>query len=189
MSQKVIIIGGYASYPEKNWFPWLKSQLEARGVRVDVPQMPDSLHPQYDAWLAKVQQVASQADADTVLVGHSLGGCAALRFLETLPKHQRVGGLVLVATPVQPLPVEELRQLDPFFEQPFDWNAIKEKTNGHITAIYSANDHRVPLENGYIVKENLQPKYIEIPEGGHLNEKSGYTEFPALLNELVLLLG
>jgi predicted alpha/beta hydrolase family esterase len=108
--------------------------------------------------------------------------------LQNLPKDKRIGGLILVASPVKPMVVEELRQLDHFFDVPFDYEEIRRKTNNNITAIYSTNDHRVPIESGHSVKEKLNPKYIENPEGGHLNEKSGYTEFPLVLEEAKLMM-
>jgi esterase/lipase len=37
---KVFIIHGVGGYPEENWFPWLKAELENRGHEVHVPQFP-----------------------------------------------------------------------------------------------------------------------------------------------------
>jgi predicted alpha/beta hydrolase family esterase len=79
MRQRVIIVGGFGSYPEKNWFPWLKRELEALGIAVEVPQMPDSLHPRYEVWLPFLQQVVGNVDENTFLIGHSLGGCTCYK--------------------------------------------------------------------------------------------------------------
>ena len=38
--KNVIIIHGTEGYPEENWFPWLKKNLEERGYNVTVPQFP-----------------------------------------------------------------------------------------------------------------------------------------------------
>ena len=35
-----IIIHGTEGYPEENWFPWLKSELEIIGYQTFVPQFP-----------------------------------------------------------------------------------------------------------------------------------------------------
>lgn len=41
--KKVYIIHGWEGYPEENWLPWLKLELESGGFEVNVPQMPEAL--------------------------------------------------------------------------------------------------------------------------------------------------
>ena len=36
----IFIIHGTEGYPEENWFPWLKKELEQKGHIVFVPQFP-----------------------------------------------------------------------------------------------------------------------------------------------------
>lgn len=38
--KNAIIIHGTEGYPEENWFPWLKNELELIGYNVIVPQFP-----------------------------------------------------------------------------------------------------------------------------------------------------
>jgi hypothetical protein len=40
MQHNTLIFHGTEGYPEENWFPWLKKELERRGCRVFVPQFP-----------------------------------------------------------------------------------------------------------------------------------------------------
>jgi predicted alpha/beta hydrolase family esterase len=47
--------------------------------------------------------------------------------------------------------------------------------------INSDNDPHVPLEDGEVLRDELGAKLIVCPGGGHLNEKSGFTEFPLVL--------
>ena len=36
----ILIIHGANGYPEENWFPWIKRELELLGCNVFVPQFP-----------------------------------------------------------------------------------------------------------------------------------------------------
>ena len=38
--KKVVIIHGANGSPEENWFPWLKKELETKGIEVIIPQFP-----------------------------------------------------------------------------------------------------------------------------------------------------
>ena len=186
MSKRVIIVHGFGGYPEKNWFPWLKAELEKQGITTIVPAMPNSAKPELKPWLATLKEAVGDLDDSTALVGHSIGGTTVMRFLESTNSGQHARGVVLVAAAAQPLPVEELKVLDHFFEQPFGFAKIKDGAN-RVIAIYSTNDHRVPIISGHIVKKELADDYIEIPEGGHLNERSGYNQFPLVLEKILRL--
>ena len=154
------------------------------GYQVEVPQMPDSAHPKLTEWLTFLEKTIGNTDNETILIGHSIGATTVLRYVEKLPEKQKLGGIMVVACPLKPLDIEELRQLDHFFVKPFNFAYIQKKAR-KITAIYSKNDHRVPIDNSRILNDNLDTRYIEIPQGGHLNERSGFDKFPLLLDEAI----
>ncbi len=79
--KRVIIIHGWEGKPESNWFPWLRNELEKRGVKVEVPEMPDTDHPKESEWVPHLANIIDTPDEHTVLVGHSLGGITILRYL------------------------------------------------------------------------------------------------------------
>lgn len=43
---RVFIIHGWEGYPKEGWFPWLKKELEDKGVEVHVPQLPNADAPE-----------------------------------------------------------------------------------------------------------------------------------------------
>ncbi|MFE3449210.1 alpha/beta hydrolase [Nonomuraea sp. NPDC059194] len=95
-------------------------ELTARGHEVRVPQLPDPEAPQPEAWLKTL--AAEVADpADTVLVGHSIGGVNVLRLLE---QHDSAifAGALLVATPAHEVGYDALAG---FFAGGFDWARIR----------------------------------------------------------------
>ncbi|OGN15141.1 MAG: hypothetical protein A3J47_01435, partial [Candidatus Yanofskybacteria bacterium RIFCSPHIGHO2_02_FULL_43_22] len=97
MKKRVFIIHGWEGYPEENWFPWLKKELEAKGFEVFVSQMPDADNPRIEKWIPAIAKIVGTADENTYFVGHSMGCQAVARYLETLPKNAKVGGAIFVA--------------------------------------------------------------------------------------------
>ena len=47
--KKVYIIHGWAGSSKGSWFPWIKEELEKKGVRVFVFDMPDAKHPSIES--------------------------------------------------------------------------------------------------------------------------------------------
>src|SRR5690349_15163034 len=98
MTKRAFIIHGYLSYPEEAWLPWMKRELEARGYRTALPAMPKPNAPVIDQWLAFITGLVGAPDRDTILVGHSMGCQAVIRYLETIGRAgQAVGKTLLVA--------------------------------------------------------------------------------------------
>ncbi len=93
MSQtRLFIVHGYTASPDAHWFPWLKAELEARDVRVEVLAMPDPHHPEPATWDAAMDHLVRDHDERTFLLGHSLGCITILRQLDRLPAGSQVGG-------------------------------------------------------------------------------------------------
>ncbi len=65
----------------------------------------------------------------------------------------------------------------------FDWKKIKSRTKNFIV-YHSNNDPYVDVENGRQLAKHIGTKLTFIPNAGHFNRASGYTEFAHLLNNL-----
>ena len=76
---KAYLIHGWEGYPENCWFPWLKKQLEEKNYKVEVPEMPDTDHPKIESWVNKLKEIVIP-DEETILIGHSIGCQAILRY-------------------------------------------------------------------------------------------------------------
>ncbi len=184
MAAKVFIIHGYTGYPDKNWFPWLKKELETKEIYVEVPAMPHSDAPQLDEWLPHLISVVGTPGEETFFVGHSLGCITILKYLEGLPLDIKVGGAVLVAGFAEPIKLSELNN---FFPAPLDDAKIK-KSVASIISINSDNDPKVPLWQGEKIKDRFDAELTIVLKGGHLNQKSGYLTFPLVLEKLINLI-
>lgn len=178
-NQKFVIIHGYTASPEKNWFPWLKSQLEALGAQVDVPEMPDALSPDPEKWQQRLQQLPFDIDEESVLIGHSLGCVTVLRFLQN--KQQAVKGYILVSgfdEEQQTLP--ELRS---HTLSPLDHTALIDIADKRISII-STNDEIVSPSSSKALAEALNTQVILEENAGHFLDREGYTTFPTLLEAI-----
>lgn len=102
-----VIAHCWTGCPSAGWYPALAAELEKLGFSVSVPLLPDSDDPDPRAWHQAIDSATGKARHELVLIGHSLGALAALRWLSTVDRP--VAGAVLVAPPTGPtgLPVIE----------------------------------------------------------------------------------
>jgi len=182
--KRVFIVHGWKSKPSSNWFPWLKAQLRMWPVDARVLAMPNPEKPKRETWVKTIAKAVNVPDEDTFFVGHSLGGIAILRYLESLPKKTRVGGIILVAGFPESIDRSEIMT---FFEKPLDYEKIRQIVGLNIVAIQSTNDPYVPFEHGEKLRDALAAKLIVIESGGHLNSASGHDTLPVVLTELIEL--
>lgn len=91
----VFILHGLGGSPAENWFPWLHSELETAGHTVHTPTFPNADRPILEEWIQEFERYEDKMNEGTVLVGHSLGGTFAMRYLERA--HVPVQATFLVA--------------------------------------------------------------------------------------------
>ncbi|MFH1142838.1 MAG: alpha/beta hydrolase [Candidatus Uhrbacteria bacterium] len=175
MPKKVIIIHGWDGFPEEGWFPWLKSELEDRGIKVIVPQMPDADEPRINKWIPAIRDVG-QIDENTYFVGHSMGVQAIARYLESLDVDNKVGGAVFVAgffkrltnMGSDPTDLDVTRE---WLETPIDLEKVKNRINKSV-AVFSESDPFVPLDNQDDFKDKLGSEIIILQGPGHFSGPS-----------------
>lgn len=186
VKSNVFIFHGTEGYPEENWFPWLKAELEARGHKVFVPQFPSPpvVPAKFFEWNLVLENYKEYIDENTVFVGHSLGGLFALRVLEKL--EYSIKAVFLVGTPIGVKPILNYERDSSFTGFDFDWENIREKA-GHFEVFQSDNDPYVSLGNGQELAKNLGVELTFIPNAGHFNAKAGYLQFTKLLEKFNLL--
>lgn len=178
--RRAIIIHGWEGYPEECWFPWLKTELEKLGMKVEVPQMPDTENPMLDKWLPHLEQVVGEPDEGLVLVGHSLANITILRLLERMGEGKKVGKVVMVAGFTDALGYKEIES---FFRTPIEWGKIRQHCSKFV-AINSDNDQYVPLRHADIFKEKLGAKVIIEHGKGHMGGSENLKELPSVLESI-----
>lgn len=190
MPGRAFIIHGYLGYPGEAWQPWLKAELERRGFEVALPAMPDADHPTIPEWTSFIAGLVGRPDDKTVMIGHSLGAQAVLRYLETLGgTGQSVGKTVLIAsnfpTGMPPEAADERSGDDPVLRP---WLTIGvdagkvRKAAGKCVVILSDNDPYIPFEEAKASFVTSLGATIIVEAGkGHFNEDDKITELPAAL--------
>jgi hypothetical protein len=185
--KNAFIFHGTEGYPEENWFPWLKQQLEQKGYEVFVPQFPSppKVSAKISEWFNVLDKYNSKINEETILIAHSLGGAFALKVLERL-KH-KVKAAFFIGTAIGIRPILNYDRDKDFSGFSFNWKSIINKAD-HFGVFQSDNDPYVSLANGEELAKKLNVKLSFVPNAGHFNTKAGYTKFELLLEKLNSLL-
>ena len=189
MSKRVFIIHGWGGNSKEGWFPWLKRELEKRSFEVIVPELPETETPRIYNWIPFLEQTVKDPDQNTYFVGHSLGCQAIARYLETLPRDTKVGGAVFVAGFFKRLTglgndPKIIELFEEWLKTPLDLKILKKHLNKSI-AIFSDNDHYVPLDNQNDFKNMLGSEIILEKNMGHFSGSQGCFELPIALKSIL----
>jgi predicted alpha/beta hydrolase family esterase len=169
VKQRVFSIHGWEGTPNEGWRPWLANELDKEGFKSIVPTMPDTDHPNKEAWVSHLSKQVGAPTQNDYFVGHSAGCITILRYLEELAEDEKVGGVVLVAGFTDNLGYKELES---FFQTQLNWDKIKSHCPKFV-AIMSDNDPFVPLRHGAVFKEKLAAKVIVEHDKKHYSGKDG----------------
>ena len=169
----IFIFHGFGGSPEGNWIPWLTHELEAAGHTVIVPTFPHPEKPLLKEWLKEFSIYKESTDESAVLVGHSLGGSFALRYLEQakLP----VQATFLVASVFGVMGNGTDAHITTFNVAPYDFPVIVQN-GGDIHVVHSDNDPYIPLPLAEEGALNLMTAMDLIAGGEHFTTR----EFPEL---------
>ncbi len=178
------IFHGTDGYPEENWFPWMKKELEKLGIKTTVPQFLEADKPSLVKWSASFEPYEKEIGENTIILGHSLGATFLLRLLERIPG--KIKAAFLVAVPIGVPPIKNWEGDQPFIGHPFDWVKIKKHAE-QFFVYQSDDDPYVSIGNGETLAKNLGVLMNFIPHAGHFNAKAGYREFPELLEKIKTL--
>jgi len=187
--KKTYIIHRWGGTPQSDWYPWLENELEKQSLDVTVPQMPNTEEPKIYEWVETLNKIIQNPNLDTVLVGHSIGCQAILRYLEQLKPTIKVDGVILVApwTRLKPVIKEEPGAEEiakSWIETPIDWKKIKSKST-KFTTVFSTDDYYVYPKEAELFEKELGAETISLDNKGHFTDEDGVTELPKVLESLL----
>ena len=182
--KNVLILHGTANTSEGNWFPWLKQELEKRGYTVWAPNLPNADEPDEKRYLDYIfANKQWKFTPDTIIVGHSSGGVAALKVLQQLPDGVIIDRCITVGAFTNTHGWDDIAGL---FTAPFNFPEIKKHARKFIV-YHSDDDPYVPLSDAKELESNLSAELVFIAGQGHFNLEKGdqYRMFPELLEKIV----
>ncbi|MCL5423583.1 MAG: alpha/beta hydrolase [Candidatus Marsarchaeota archaeon] len=175
---KTMIIPGNGNTDiSENWYLYLKSELEKLGIPVVAKTMPDADIARKQYWLPFIEQQIGEGD-DVILVGHSSGALAIMRYLET----HKVLGVVLVGACYTDLGEAKEKQSG-YYDGDWQWDAIKGNSNW-IVLFASKDDPYIPVKEPRHINEKLGTEYHEYVNKGHFNEAAAPEILEALKKHL-----
>ncbi len=175
--KNAIILHGTGDKNTNYWFPYLKKELEKKGFKVWLPQLPNADTPNIKDWLSFVVE-NGKFTSNTVLIGHSAGAMLILSILEKIKV--KIKQAVLVSGYATSLRENSESKLKP----KLNWNKIKKNVKD-ITFINSDNDPwGCNDKQGRIMLNKLGGTQIIKYGEGHMGSttyKQPYKKFPLLI--------
>ena len=153
------------------WLPYLERELTALGLEVINQTFPDNIKARAQYWLPHIESLG--ADERTILIGHSSGAVAAMRYAET----HRLLGSILVGVCHTDLG-DSFEAASGYYETEWQWQRIRD--NQQWIAIYSSTDDpHIPIAEPRFIAAQLRCSYFEFTDRGHFIDTR---RFPDVVN-------
>lgn len=169
----VIIPGnGAGDVTAANWYGWVQKKLnDLDDVTCDLRNMPDPFLARESIWVPFMREDLG-CNENTIVIGHSSGAEAAMRFAEKY----RVKGIVVVSACVTDLG-DENERASGYYNRPWEWQKIKENTDWRIQ-FGSTDDPFIPWQEQQQVADGLQSELHRFDDKGHFMN----TTFPQMMD-------
>lgn len=182
MHTKVILIHGNSGCTQQNfWFPYLKRELEKLGLEVIAKDFPDNQIGHENIWIPFIENLGT--DANTILIGHSTGAIASMRYAE----NHKILGSLLVSTYYTDLDDAQEKESG-YFGRFWDWEKIKNNQEW-VIQFASTDDPWIPIEEARFIHEKLTSEYHEYKNEGHFGIPNDKKEFPEIIETIKKKLG
>ena len=180
----VILMHGKNTNPSQKWYPWLKEKMNENNIYFKAPALPNPDNPEINQWINELEK--TKPNENSILIGHSLGGVAILRWLEKQKNNFKVKKVILVATNSGKSEKRDKTENNKGFytEEGYDFKKIKSHCN-EFTVLHSKDDEWVPFEAGVENAKGLDAKFLQFDDRGHFGSKLPKPEIPELLDEIL----
>ncbi len=181
----VLFIHGFGANPDLDFYPTLTPLLEHEGIQYMIPALPDSSHPEKNAWLARIKHTYDHIDGPVILVGHSLGTRAALLFLEQF--EVKVAATLLIAPFSNSIANADRRHgvYASFFDHKIDIGVVKLRCPKFVV-MHSKDDDAIDFAQGQEIAQDLGAELITYEDRHHFSEPQNAPEIFRVLHTLVL---
>ncbi len=173
---RVILVHGYKSSPKGNFFPWLERELRARDFDVVIPELPNPEEPDRDVWTETLVKACAPLKETDIIVGHSLGGAAALRMLEAAEARSTPHAMVMISTPWM-IKDDKFRG---FFMSELDFEVLMWRASKFVV-IHAKNDPIIPVDHARRYASAFHAKLVTPETGEHFQGE----EYPIILQSIL----
>ncbi|MFL5345598.1 MAG: RBBP9/YdeN family alpha/beta hydrolase [Hyalangium sp.] len=185
MNRSLVIVPRWAGRPDTDFYVWLEAKLREapQGFSsVRTLDMPNPAQPTIPGWVGALSAAVGPTPApSTVLMGHSVGCQAVIRYLATLPPGHVIDGVLLVAAwwDVD----KPWESLVPWVETPVDLERVRAAARRFVVLL-SDND---PFTSNYVRnrrlwEERLGATVLLAPGARHFNNPREPAVLEALLS-------
>lgn len=164
----ILIHGNGGSTAADGWLPFVERDLAALGLDVVNHTFPDNVRARASVWLPYITELG--ANEATVLIGHSSGAVAAMRYAET----HRLLGSVLVAVCHTDLG-DAGERASGYYRDPWQWDAIR-RHQQWTGVFHSTDDPLIPVSEARFVARQLAGSYFEHDDRGHFVNRAPFPE-------------
>ena len=172
---KIVLIHGYKASSKTNFFPWLAEELRKQGHEIVCPDLPNPESPDPEEWTKFLVEAVGPIDDETIIVGHSIGGASALRFLEAAEVYSTPKACILVSTPW----MIKSDQFRGFFLSELDFDVLMWKAS-RFAIVHSKEDEVIPFDHAEKYAQVLHAKLIPTDSCGHFQGE----RYPVLLETI-----
>jgi uncharacterized protein len=174
-STKAILIHGNGGCTAADaWLPFVERDLRQLGLDVVNVTFPDNVRARASVWLPFLDTLG--VDERTILIGHSSGAVAALRYAES---HQLLGS-VLVGVCYTDLG-DPGERASGYYAAPWRWDAIRQNQQW-ISVFNSVDDPHIPIAEPRFVAAQLRCAYFEFADRGHFVERQPFPELVSFVS-------
>lgn len=174
---KIIILpgNGNSDIESDHWYAWVRDELKQLGLEVIAQNMPDPEIARKNIWLPHLKNKL-KADEKTIIIGHSSGGVAALKYLED----NKLTGAIVVGVNHTDLN-DDAEKASGYYNQPWQWAKIKSHAQW-IVQFSSQDDPYIPVAQPRFIHEKIDSEYHEFTDRGHFGSQYRSEEkFPEII--------
>lgn len=173
---RIVLLHGYNANPGMNFHPWLKTELEKLGHEVVQPTLLLSDEPNPIECIKQLEEEVGVVNPETIVLGHSLGGVVALRWLEAAEALGTPRSVILVGAPWR----VRSPKIRSFFMTEFDFDTVMWKSQ-EFTVVHDKQDSAVPFDHAEKYTKVLGAELIATEGNGHYMDE----KYPILLETII----
>jgi hypothetical protein len=176
--EDIAILPRWSGHADSDWYPWFRAQLADSGVRVQMLELPRRDAPVIEECVASLTAALGDDPAalrSTVLIGHSVGCQALLRYLASLPDGE--GGPAALLCVAGWWTVDRpWATIVPWIETPLALDRLRARVGGRVSVMLSDNDPFTAdwQANAALWRERLGAQVVEVAGGKHFNDAQAH---------------